>query len=71
MERRGKPFVALVSISDLEHIERVRPKNQQPLGALALIAAWQELEDSTIDELLEEIYDQRLRDSGRMVEGLA
>ena len=40
IERRGKPMAALVSVSDLEHLERTQGFSDQPLGALALTGAW-------------------------------
>lgn len=67
VERRGKPFVALVSIDDLEHIELVRPHARRPLGALALVGAWQELDESEIDGFVDKVYCQRLREPGRPV----
>ena len=68
IERRGKPMAALVSVADLERLEGERAAAARPLGALALVGAWREVEDSEIDALIEDIYAQRDRDVGRPVD---
>ncbi len=68
IERRGKPLVALVSIADLELLGQSEEIAERPLGALALVGAWKEVEDGELDSLVEEIYDSRLKDAGRPVE---
>ena len=68
IERRGRPLAALVSISDLERLERERATSSRPLGALALVGAWRDIEDWDLELLVEEIYSQRERDLGRPVE---
>jgi prevent-host-death family protein len=68
IERRGKPLAALVNVEDLEHLEKAQSIAARPLGALALLGAWREMEDSEIDSLVEEIYASREKDLGRPVE---
>ena len=68
IERHGVPWVALVSISDLETLEQERADDPRPLGALALVGAWGEVGDEEIDALIEDIYRQRLIDSARPIE---
>lgn len=68
IERRGKPWVALVSVSDLEHLKRVQATSEQPQGALALAGAWREVEDKDMESLMAEIYADRDNDQGRPVE---
>jgi prevent-host-death family protein len=68
IERRGKPFAALVSIDDLKRTEPYRPTSARPQGALALVGAWREVEDVDIDSLVVDIYGQREKDTGRPVE---
>ncbi len=68
IERRGKPLVALVSVEELEHLERERATSSRPLGALALVGAWQDISDEEMESMIEEIYESRERDLGRPVE---
>ena len=68
IERRGRAVAALVSLDDLEVIERERPTSAEPKGALVLIGAWSEVDDRDADALLEEIYARRSEDTGRPVE---
>jgi prevent-host-death family protein len=68
IERRGKPFAALVSVDDLERIEQYRPTSARPRGALALVGAWREVEDVDMDSLVVDIYGQREKNMGRPVE---
>lgn len=71
IERRGKPLAALVGVEDLERLEGERgdlSSRPRPLGALALVGAWDGLvEDGEIDAMVEEVYAARERDSGRPV----
>jgi len=67
IERRGKPFAALVSIEDLERLERERAAAGKRLGLLALAGAWSELSDEEIDGMVDAIYAERERDKGRPV----
>jgi len=72
IERRGKPLAALVGVEDLERLEAEggdESPRSRPRGALALVGAWGEfVEDDEIDEMLEEIYAARERDTGRPVD---
>ena len=68
IERRGKPLAALVSATDLERVELGSPEVPAPLGALALVGGWGELDDADLDVLVESIYAQRERDTGRPVD---
>jgi prevent-host-death family protein len=68
IERRGKPVAALVTVGELEELERMRPKAERSLGALALVGAWREAGDEWIDDMVATIYAERDRDTGRPVE---
>ena len=68
IERRGKPFAALVSVEDLEQLEQYRANAAKPQGALALVGAWREMGDTELDAIIDEIYVQRENDMGRPVE---
>lgn len=68
IERRGKPYAALVSVDDAALIEQERATATCPQGALALAGAWGEVGDQDMDELVENIYAQRAGDPGRPVE---
>src|SRR5215218_3268388 len=65
IERRGKPLAALVGVGDLERLEDEEAGiSSRPLGALALVGAWSEVEERELDSVLEEIYAERERDTG-------
>ena len=66
--RRGKPMVALVKVSDLEHLEQEHASSARPQGALALVGAWRDVDDRRIDKLVADIYAGREQDTGRPVE---
>ncbi len=68
IERRSKPWVALVRVADLEYLERARATSARPQGALALAGAWREISDEDVESLVEEIYTERNNDLGRPVE---
>ena len=68
IERRGEAVAALVSVDDLEVIERERPDSGDPNGALVLIGAWSDVDDHDADALLRDIYRRRSEDQGRPVE---
>ena len=68
IERRSKPWVALVSVADLEYLEQVRATSVRPQGALALVGAWREISDADLDSLIDQIYAERNNDMGRSVE---
>ena len=68
IERRSKPWVALVRVSDLEYLKQAQPTSERPQGALALAGAWREVDDEDMESLVEEIYSERDNDLGRPVE---
>ena len=69
IERRGRPLAALVRVEDLERLEAEgKEVSSRSLGALALVGAWGEVEDRDLDTLLEEVYAERERDTGRTVD---
>ena len=68
IERRGKPLIALVSVDDLERLEQVRATSVRPLGALALVGAWREVANEDLESVIQDIYAQREKDTGRPVE---
>jgi prevent-host-death family protein len=69
IERRGRPLAALVGVEDLERLEAEgREVSSRSLGALALVGAWGEVQDRDLDTLLEEVYAERERDTGRPVD---
>ena len=68
IERRSKPWVALVRISDLEYLEQAQPTSDKPQGALALTGAWREADDADMEALVRKIYAERDNDLGRPVE---
>ncbi|MDQ3437257.1 MAG: hypothetical protein ACR2FR_00530 [Rubrobacter sp.] len=56
-------------MEDLERLEAERrDDSSRSLGALALVGAWGEVEDHDLDTLLEEVYAERERDTGRSVD---
>lgn len=69
IERRGRPLAALVGVEDLERLEKERgATNSRPLGAIALVGAWGEAEEQDLNAVLDEIYAERERDTGRTVD---
>ncbi|MDE2989992.1 MAG: type II toxin-antitoxin system Phd/YefM family antitoxin [Chloroflexota bacterium] len=68
IERRGRPMAALVSVDDLEQLDRERAAAVRPRGALALIGAWSDLPDDAIEAMVADIYAAREQDTGRPVE---
>ena len=69
IERRGKPLVALVTVDELHWLEQREAAAPRPSGALALTGAWTGLlEDTEIDSLVDHIYEEREKDTGRRVE---
>lgn len=69
IERRGRPLAALVRVEDLERLEAERRDvSSRSLGALSLVGAWGEVENRDLDMLLEEVYAERERDTGRPVD---
>lgn len=69
IERRGRPLAALVGVEDLERLEKERgATTSRPLGAIVLVGAWGEAEEQDLDAVLDEIYAERERDTGRPVD---
>lgn len=65
--RKGRPMAAIVSLKDLESIEKGEKPGEKK-GLLAAIGAWDDFEG--IDEIIEHIYDKRRRATNRKVNGL-
>lgn len=65
IERRGKPLAALVSIAELERLERVPAVAAKADLFEAMIGMWAEVPDEEIDRVIEDIYKDRERDYGR------
>ena len=68
IERRGRPLAALVGVEDLERLEKEWGITSRSRGALALVGAWGEAEEKDLDAVLDEIYAERERDTGRPVD---
>ena len=69
IERHGHPVAAIVSIEDLARLEGERPTGGRPAGALALVGAWADLDDTAIDAFLADVASTRQRDTGRSAIG--
>ena len=67
IERHGRPVAALVSIEDLARLEAERLSGSHPAGALALVGAWADVDDTEIDTFLTDVANARRRDIGRKV----
>ena len=59
IERRGAPLAALVSIADLDLLERGPTTSARGHGALALAGAWREVDEEDLESLIEDIYRSR------------
>ena len=68
IERRGRPWAALVSVEDPSLLEQGRTTSQRPQGALALAGAWREVDDEDLEAVISSIYAERTTDTGRPVE---
>ena len=62
IRRRGRPMAALVSADDLARLEQ---EPAAPRGLLAAVGAWADFEE--LDEVVQEIYQQRERARDRVV----
>jgi prevent-host-death family protein len=62
--KRGKPFVALISVKDLEFLERIQagPPEDGLLGAVGMAPELEEVAEKTM-----EAYQRRADDFGREV----
>jgi len=63
--KRGKPFVALISVKDLELLERIKagPPKDGLLGAVGMAPELEEVAEKAMDG-----YQRRADDYGRNVE---
>ena len=63
--KRGKPFVALISVKDLEFLERIKagPPEDGLLGAVGMAPELEEVAEKTMEG-----YRKRTEDFGREVE---
>ena len=68
IERRGRPWAALVSVDDLTLLEQSRATSVRPQGALALAGAWRDVGDDELEAVIASIYAERSADTGRTVE---
>ena len=68
IERRGKPYAALISVGDLERLEQYQASSDRPQGAVAMVGAWREVDDGEIDAFVLKIYDKREKHKARPVE---
>jgi prevent-host-death family protein len=67
IERHGKPAAAIISVEELAKLEELDGRDAKPMGFLALLGAWGDVDDSVIDEFLEEVYRTREEDMDRPV----
>lgn len=68
IERRGQAVAAIVGMDDLARLEGEQPISAEPRGALALLTVQHDLDDESIDDLVDDIYAQCLQDFGRPVD---
>jgi prevent-host-death family protein len=63
--KRGKPFVALISVDDLEFLQRIKagPPEDGLLGAIGMAPELEEVAEKTM-----EAYQRRADDFGREIE---
>jgi prevent-host-death family protein len=66
IERRGRPVAGVVSVGDLQKLERESPPGKR-LGPLALVGAWPEIDEEEWDAIIKNIYRVRSEDLGRPV----
>ncbi len=67
VERRGRAVIAIVRVEELERIEAATGGFRRRAGALAFLGAWGDVDDAAIDAFLQDVYDVRERDTGRLV----
>ena len=68
IERRGRPVAAVVSIAELEKLQRHRA-GEEPDPLLALAGLWGDImTNEEIDDFVKDIYEARARDLGRPVD---
>ena len=63
--KRGKPFVALISVNDLEFLQRIKAGHPEDglLGAVGMAPELEEVAEKTM-----EAYQRRTDDFGREIE---
>jgi prevent-host-death family protein len=67
IERHGRPAAAIISVDELAKLEQADVLGPTPAGALALVGAWSDVDDTAIDRFLDDILRSRKEDSGRLV----
>jgi prevent-host-death family protein len=67
IERRGKPLAALISMRDLEFLDKDKAASP-PRGELGLVGLLSALEDEELDAMVDHIDAERARDTGRPVD---
>jgi len=67
IERHGRPAAAIISVEELAKLEEADVLGPAPAGALALVAAWGEIEDAAIDQFIGDVARTRMADTGRVV----
>lgn len=66
IERKGKPMAAMVSVEELEIIEKQKQKEVKK-GLLAALSAWDDFEG--LDEVIGHIYKKRKKAGDRKIRG--
>jgi antitoxin (DNA-binding transcriptional repressor) of toxin-antitoxin stability system len=67
IEKKGKPMAALISVPELQRIEKDREKEKKK-GLLAAIGAWEDFED--LDQTVSDIYERRRKSKDHSPGGL-
>lgn len=67
IERKGKPVAAMVSVKELELIERKGMQGDKK-GLLAAIGVWEDFEG--LDRVVDDIYRKRRKAKKRRINGL-
>lgn len=63
----GRLLAALVGVEGLDRLES-ESVGSRPLNAIALVGVWAEVEERGLDEVVNRIYAERERDTGRPVD---
>lgn len=66
IERKGKPVAAMVSLKELEFIEKER-RQEKGKGLLAALGAWEDFKG--LGKVVDDIYSSRRKAKDRKVEG--
>lgn len=67
IERKGKPMAAMVSIKELEIIEKQKAQETKK-GLLAALGAWEDFKD--LDKVIKHIYKKRGEAKERKLKGI-